>query len=263
MKNIIYLLTVVILASCASSNDVVSNNHLIKRKYRKGWHISNKGSFNKTAIASSDNELSKKGQTVEYASSEHPDPLLSSLSSPIEDYTSNNVSIHSRKNVQKQEGECTEIIKRNGDIIEAQILEVGVSEIKYKKCSNLEGPTYSILKSTVFMLKYKNGDKDVFNEESTPSKSATGSDDQQIEPFSMVSFITGMTGLVLGLFLSIAIGIFLGVLAIVFGAISLNRIKRNPDKYSKKSSKWAKSGLITGLVITTLSTLLLVLIVMF
>ena len=83
MKNIIYLLTVVLLASCASSNDVVSSNHLIKRKYRKGWHNSNKGNFNKTAIASKDNEQSNKRETVEYTSSENQSPLLSSLSSPI------------------------------------------------------------------------------------------------------------------------------------------------------------------------------------
>ena len=257
MKNIIYLLTVVLLASCASSNDVVSSNHLIKRKYRKGWHNSNKGNFNKTAIASKDNEQSNKRETVEYTSSENQSPLLSSLSSPIEDYASNNVSIHSRKNVQKQEEECTEIIKRSGDIIEAKIIEVGVSEIKYKKCSNLEGPTYSILKSAVFMIKYKNGDKDVFHEEITPSNSATGSDGQEIEPFSVVSFITGISGLALGILISMGIGIFLGVLGIVFGAISLSRTRRNPDRFSKKSSKWAIAGLITGLVITSLCIFLL------
>ena len=57
------------------------------------------------------------------------------------------------------------IIKRNGDEIKVKVFEVGTTEIKYKNYDNLSGPTYSILKSDVFMIKYENGTKDIFNEE--------------------------------------------------------------------------------------------------
>lgn len=57
------------------------------------------------------------------------------------------------------------IIKKNGDEIKAKILEIGISEIKYKKFENQAGPSYTILKSDVFMIKYENGTKDVFSEE--------------------------------------------------------------------------------------------------
>lgn len=56
------------------------------------------------------------------------------------------------------------IIKRNGDEIQAQVEEVGQTEIKYKKFENLSGPTYSVSKSDVFMIRYKNGQRDVFEE---------------------------------------------------------------------------------------------------
>jgi hypothetical protein len=56
------------------------------------------------------------------------------------------------------------IIKGNGDEISAKVLEVGLELIKYKKFDNVNGPTFEILKSEVFMIRYANGTKDVFNE---------------------------------------------------------------------------------------------------
>ncbi len=54
------------------------------------------------------------------------------------------------------------ITKTNGDEIKAKVQEISISEIKYKKFENIEGPTYTILKTDVFMIKYENGTKDVF-----------------------------------------------------------------------------------------------------
>lgn len=58
------------------------------------------------------------------------------------------------------------MIMQNGDDIECVVTKVGVDEIEYKKFSNQEGPTYTVLKKDVFLIKYKNGEKDVFNERS-------------------------------------------------------------------------------------------------
>jgi len=55
------------------------------------------------------------------------------------------------------------IIKKDGSEIESIVLEVGHDIIKYKKFSNQEGPSYTISKEEIFMIKYQNGDKDVFN----------------------------------------------------------------------------------------------------
>ncbi|HNW89986.1 MAG TPA: hypothetical protein PKN48_10005 [Bacteroidales bacterium] len=59
------------------------------------------------------------------------------------------------------------IFKKNGDEVQAKIEEVGVSEIKYKKFDNQDGPLYTILKSDVFMIKYANGTKEVFSADAT------------------------------------------------------------------------------------------------
>lgn len=60
------------------------------------------------------------------------------------------------------------ILKKNGDEIKSKVVEVLKTEIKYKKHENLSGPIYSIDLSEVFMVRYENGSKDVFNVISNP-----------------------------------------------------------------------------------------------
>lgn len=62
------------------------------------------------------------------------------------------------------------IVKKNGSTILAKVLEVNPSNIKYKKHSNPKGPTYTLKKSEIMAINYKNGDKDTFDNESEVSE---------------------------------------------------------------------------------------------
>jgi hypothetical protein len=62
---------------------------------------------------------------------------------------------------------------KSGDEIQVKVLEVSTDVVKYKKWDNLEGPTYSINKTEIFMIKYKNGTKDVFKIDSQPQQVTT------------------------------------------------------------------------------------------
>jgi len=53
------------------------------------------------------------------------------------------------------------ITTKTGEDILAKIVEVGHTEIKYKKFDNPEGPQFTILKSDVLMIRYENGTKDI------------------------------------------------------------------------------------------------------
>lgn len=55
------------------------------------------------------------------------------------------------------------IVMNNGDLINAKVEEVGPTEIKYRKASNMNGPLYKIETKTVLAINYENGEKDVFN----------------------------------------------------------------------------------------------------
>ncbi len=62
------------------------------------------------------------------------------------------------------------IVKRNAEEIEANVEEVNDTQIKYRRFSNPTGPVYSISKNEVLMIKYENGEKDVFTEATTPAQ---------------------------------------------------------------------------------------------
>ena len=56
-----------------------------------------------------------------------------------------------------------DVIKlKNGENIQALVLEIGEVEIKYKKPDNPDEPNYTLKKSEILMIIYANGSKDVF-----------------------------------------------------------------------------------------------------
>lgn len=54
------------------------------------------------------------------------------------------------------------IVKHDGSTILSKVTEIGTTEVKYKKFSNQNGPTYTILKTDIQAINYENGDKDTF-----------------------------------------------------------------------------------------------------
>ena len=62
------------------------------------------------------------------------------------------------------------IVKKDGSTILSKVLEVTSKEVKYKKHTNLEGPTYTVSKTELQSINYENGEKDVFDakEETSP-----------------------------------------------------------------------------------------------
>ena len=58
------------------------------------------------------------------------------------------------------------IVKRNGEELQCKILEVSKNEVKYKRWTNQDGPSFAEKKSDIFMIKYENGEKEVVAYES-------------------------------------------------------------------------------------------------
>lgn len=61
------------------------------------------------------------------------------------------------------------IVLRNGDEIQAKVLEIKQLEITYKNWTNIDGPVYTKNKADIFMIKYSNGSRDVFELEKSPA----------------------------------------------------------------------------------------------
>lgn len=62
------------------------------------------------------------------------------------------------------------ILKKNADEIQANVLKVSDTEVTYKKWENPDGPIYSIAKNEIFIIKYKNGSKDVIYDYTTRTR---------------------------------------------------------------------------------------------
>ena len=71
------------------------------------------------------------------------------------------------------------VIFRNGEEAEVKVEEITPNEVKYKKTSNPDGPSYIFNKDDIFMIKYKNGEKDVFAPEAEVQAQQA---DQQSKP---------------------------------------------------------------------------------
>ena len=54
---------------------------------------------------------------------------------------------------------------RSGENVLVKVIEVGTTEVKYKKLDNLNGPIFSMLKSDLLMIKYENGTSEEYSKE--------------------------------------------------------------------------------------------------
>lgn len=67
------------------------------------------------------------------------------------------------------------ITQKSGEDVKAKIIEVTQTEVKYKKFDNLTGPTFTMAKADILMVRYENGTKDIFNVEPKASSNTSNS----------------------------------------------------------------------------------------
>lgn len=120
---------------------------------------------------------------------------------------------------------CDIIVMRNGDEIDAKVLEIGLNDVKYKQCDNLNGPTKVIEKNSVFMIKYPNGTKDVFSseeasvkKESAPEQAKNETDDNGTG-FALA--LLGLVCLIISVFITWYVSILFGGILGLLGALFL------------------------------------------
>jgi hypothetical protein len=134
---------------------------------------------------------------------------------------------------------CDTIVLRNGDLMQARVVEIGQHEIRYRKCEDAQGPVFVVNITDVFMIKYPNGTRDYFTSERSPAPSMGGTAPKKTDGMAVAGFV----GSLVGLFIA---GIPLGIMAIVFGFVSLGKIKRHPERY--KGRGFGIASIIIGAV---------------
>jgi len=153
---------------------------------------------------------------------------------------------------------CDQIIMQDGDILYGKVQKIGIDEIEYKACNNLNGPVIVIPKEDVFIIRYSNGTKTVFEKKEEVSEYIPPykyQQEEKTEPLKMdglatASMILGIVSLVtpLGSFL-------LALVAIIFGGVALKHINKKPEKIT--GVKRANAGIILGVIAIALWTVIL------
>ena len=150
----------------------------------------------------------------------------------------------------QEDDSCDVILFRDGEVI---VLEVGIDEIKYKECKSQNGPSFTLEKSEVFSIKYRNGKKDIFE-----NKKKTNLNVRKQHPAGIIGLILSLIMIPTALFISPFL-LLLSIPVIVLGIIGLVKASKYPEKYKKGASRWS---LILGIIgfIIVLAVLIAVLI---
>lgn len=149
------------------------------------------------------------------------------------------------------------IVTKNGEEIKAKVEQVLDNEIKYRKAENPGGPMYSISKANVFMIKYENGTKDVFENQPvviTPEKTPVTKlniTDQDLKPAKNAAIIGGALVLpILGLGITSGaiydnpeLTIPMGAAATLIGAIGIPIVAHMASKTRDKTGVEGNPGM--------------------
>jgi hypothetical protein len=142
-------------------------------------------------------------------------------------------------------GDCSKIVLKNGDVIEANISQITPVEVKYKRCGKPNDPETVIFKRDILSIIMPDGEKLSISSSNAPTTSndSGASDEASYEGYSIAGFVTGLSSLILSASL---LGLAAAIVGIVLSYLGLKRIRANPNKYKGKGL--AKAGLILGIV---------------
>ena len=266
MKKLLLLLPFFLVLSCSVQ----------KRKYQNGYYVDwhHKKSKSELAEASKKSIHTPKTKTsdavIEINTGNLPEQelLASKANSP-------NFKKHNFFKREKTDS-CDQIIFKDGSEVSAKVNEVGINEIKYKRCDSPDGPFYVSRKSEIFMIKYANGTKEVIKSETsvataneTPVSSYKSNKYNRItHPLSLPALLLGSASIISAYILLIFaidgssanegllfLPFGLGLLATILGAISLGQIKSQPDIYKGKGM--SIPGMIMGIVMASIMLLII------
>ncbi|MBI2720738.1 MAG: hypothetical protein HYX39_01050 [Bacteroidetes bacterium] len=214
---VILLLASVMLNSCSVK----------KRAYRPGFYISSNSKHAKSAGSVITSGQTQTENRVE-VEKEKIEPAI--FPSDIQFASGNNELIREiapalLKPFILKDTSCGDVLTlKKGTEVIVKVLEINETQIKYKRCDNLDGPLIVIHKNDVYSIKYRNGYVEHFERILTPPNSEYPySDKKEVHPLAWVT---------LGCTLSILFTSFFGLIAVLIVApIARRKILENPQKY--------------------------------
>jgi hypothetical protein len=210
MRYFSIILAVLLLASCSVK----------KRTYRSGYYIDWAFQNKKTAPVKQTED--KVAQTQEQI----PLEIVSAKSS------NEQLLLLSGKNILLLDT-CGDLITfKSGDQVRAKVIEISDDKIKYKRCDNLDGPTFVVNKSNVALIRYVNGVEEkietpaaVYTPPTTtqPQQPRDTRTVQKVQPYAWWALASVILLWWLG------IGFILGL---IFSTLAIKKINQDPKRWS-------------------------------
>jgi hypothetical protein len=222
MKKIVFCCLVTLLAiSCTVK----------KRSYTKGYYVD-------WAFKSSKpkDKLEKKETIAAVSKKEKVSEKAIIKEDAVKPYESENEIVATQLNepivkkrgVYKLDEPCGDLIKlKNGETVNAKVIEITDDVIKYRRCDNLTGPLISVSKENVFSIKYSNGNEEIIKSNSQvktnkpQSKSSSGG--KKTHPLAIVTIaLAGASVFIFPLF---------AIAALCVAPSALRKIRAEPNIY--------------------------------
>jgi len=186
----------------------ISSCSVQKRHYRNGFHVAwlQKKSHHQTPAQNAESEKNKLASQSIAADKE------TLVAANERDDLS--LSLNKTNTYLLPPDTCNDqMLMKNGDMITAKVTEITEEQIKYKRCDNLNGPSYSIGKEKVHSITYSNGVKEIIEPPSAIKKVTKAEDapaGKKIYPSQLkwAAFLTftpyiNYIGIPIGLFLAL------------------------------------------------------------
>jgi hypothetical protein len=206
MKRLLSLLLVlVIVQSCTVKKRVDQKGYYVDRTFRK--HYKTEISSNKTVMRSQ--ETSPKVVPVPA----NGEAILASIEADKRQLTE-------RRSIFPGDTCGDQLVQKNGDRITVKILEVNEAMIKYKRCDNWNGPTYTMKKNNLSAIIYSNGVREPME---IPA--------DYVQPSQYTGPKEYPGDLVLALLCTILLGGFSPFFSIPLAKKAKEKIKKYPERY--------------------------------
>lgn len=224
MKLLFAVLTLAMITSCT----------IEKRLYRKGYHIesrlftqeNSKNSFEKM---SSDKSIAEATAIADSKDEVPLNEVVQLIESAVDSIV------------------CDTLMLKDGTKLIVKVESISDSEVRYKKCSNINGPVYIESSKKVDFIAYSNGSRDNigsklssddFDSAIVPATSATTTSDEaakklkgkKLEGFGFLGFLSYLTA-ILVVANDMEMGGALGLIGIILSVVSLLRFGSNRDRF--------------------------------
>ncbi len=212
-----YLILITLLVSISSCS-------VKKRTYRSGYYIN--WAFHKQKTKESvDPEkriVKNKGIITSVDTSSNSTNTLKVEKLSEENYLAGGIEKQFLKSDKKAKASlinddaCGDLLVfKTDEIVKVKVLEIGDESIKYKRCDNLEGPTFIVSKAKIREITYVNGYTEYFNSAPssvTPNSNSKGNNNH-VRPRTHDLAIIALVFAILGLFTPIVFSVIGLILA--------------------------------------------------